>query len=119
MHPRHYVWAQALRSQMIFAITTAATELARRRIMEGRWAAAHDATVVGLTVEPGVEALWRLQLLATHELGDPVARDAAAFGLADCGRLADGVLEPASRELLATLPELTASQTPTTTHHAV
>ncbi|QOK22615.1 LysM peptidoglycan-binding domain-containing protein [Janibacter indicus] len=119
VHPRHYVWAQALRSQMIFAITTAATELARRRLMEGRWAAAHDATVVGLTVEPGVEALWRLQLLATHELGDPVARDAAAFGLADCGRLADGVLEPASRELLATLPEITASQTPTTTHHAV
>ena len=35
-------------------------------------AAAHDATVVGLTVEPGVEALWRPQLLATHELGDPV-----------------------------------------------
>ena len=31
VHPRHYVWAQALRSQMIFAITTAATELARAR----------------------------------------------------------------------------------------
>jgi LysM repeat protein len=119
VHPRHYVWAQALRAQMIFAITTAATELARRRLMEGRWAAAYDATVVGLTVEPGVEALWRLQVLATHELGDADARDAAAVGLADCGRLADRDLEPASRDLLASLPELTASQTPTTTHHAV
>lgn len=119
VHPRHYVWAESLKAEMIFAITTTATELARRRLMDGRWTAALDATVVGLTVEPGVEALWRMQLLAAHELGDTVARDAAAVGLSDCGRLAAHPLEPASRDLLSTLPELTAADAPTTTHHAV
>lgn len=119
VHPRHYVWAQGLRGQMVFAITTAATELARRRLMEGRWATALDATVVGLTVEPGVESLWRMQLLAAHELGDQPAVEAAAVGLAECARLADRDLEPASLQLLSTLPELPAAQTPTTTHHAV
>ncbi|MBA4084498.1 MAG: hypothetical protein C0493_06085 [Kytococcus sp.] len=119
VHPRHYVWAEALRAQMVFAITTTAIELARRLLMEGRWATALDATVVGLTVEPGVEALWRMQLLAAHELGDLPAVEAAAVGLADCARLADRELEAASLQLLATLPELTAAQTRTTTHHAV
>ena len=119
VHPRHYIWAEHLKAEMIFAISTAATELARRRLMEGRWTASIEATVVGLTVEPGVEALWRMQLLAAHELADPDARAAAAVGLADCGRLREEPLEPASRELLDTLPELDAAEAPTRTHHAV
>lgn len=119
VHPRHYIWAEGLKAEMIFAITIAATELARRRLMEGRWTAAIDASVVGLTIEPGVEALWRMQLLAAHELADPEARATALAGLADCGRLHEDSLEPASRELLDTLPELDASEAPTRTHHAV
>lgn len=119
VHPRHYIWASELKSVMIFAITTAATELARRRLMEGRWTAAIDASVVGLTVEPGVEALWRMQVLAAHELGDPEARVTAMAGLDDCGRLREEPLEPASRDLLDTLPELDAAEAPTRTHHVV
>lgn len=119
VHPRHYVWAEHLKAEMVFAITTAATELARRRIMEGRWTAAIDASIVGLTVEPGVEALWRMQLLAAHELGDPAARETATAGLLDCGRLRDEPLEQTSRDLLETLPELSAAEAPTRTHHAV
>ena len=119
VHPRHYVWAQDLKDAMVFAITTAATELARRRLMEGRWSAAIDASVVGLTVEPSVEALWRMQLLAAHELGDPDHRSVAVAGLADCGRLREESLEPASADLLDTLPEISAAEAPTRTHHAV
>ncbi|MGO1165205.1 MAG: LysM peptidoglycan-binding domain-containing protein [Janibacter sp.] len=119
VHPRHYVWAGDLKADMIFAITTAATELSRRRIMEGRWTAAIDASVVGLTIEPGVEALWRMQLLAAHEIADPEARAVAAAGLRDCRRLREEPLESASRDLLDTLPELDAAEAPTRTHHAV
>lgn len=119
VHPRHYVWAEDLKAAMIYVITTAATELSRRRLMEGRWTAAIDASVVGLTVEPSVEALWRMQLLAAHELGDPDLRSAAAAGLADCGRLREETLEPASTDLLDTLPEISAAEAPTRTHHAV
>lgn len=119
VHPRHYVWAGDLKADMIFAITTAATELARRRLMEGRWTAAIDASVVGLTIEPGVEALWRMQLLAAHELADPETRAVAVAGLRDCGRLREDPLESASRDLLDTLPELDAAEAPTRTHHAV
>lgn len=119
VHPRHYVWAQELRSRMIFAITTAATELSRRRLMEGRWTAALDATVVGLTVEPGVEALWRLQLLAAHELGDVEARSAAAVGLSDCGRPGERPDEQASIDLLDTLSRLRGQDFPASTHRAV
>ncbi|WP_435200913.1 LysM peptidoglycan-binding domain-containing protein [Janibacter sp. GS2] len=119
VHPRHYIWASELKAAMIYAITTAATELARRRLMEGRWTSALDASVVGLTVEPGVEALWRMQVLAAHELGDAEARATAVAGLGDCGRLREEPLEPASRDLLDTLPELDAAEAPTRSHHVV
>lgn len=110
---RHYTWAVGLRATMVHDITLAAAELARRRLMEGQWSAAHDATVVGLTVEPSVEALWRMQLVAAHERGDLAAVDAARGGLRVLSSSLGDPLELRTRQLL---DEIEAADAPTQTH---
>jgi hypothetical protein len=55
---------------MITEIVDTAVELTGRRLAARQWRAAEEAAVVGLTVEPGVERLWRLWILATHASGD-------------------------------------------------
>ncbi|WP_191564062.1 LysM peptidoglycan-binding domain-containing protein [Janibacter melonis] len=102
---RHYLWAAPLRSTMIEAICGAAAELARRRLLEGRVSAAYDATVVGLTVEPHAEPLWRLQVLAAHELDDELLEGAVA-GLRELGGTDDAELDTGSRRLLEQVDQL-------------
>lgn len=96
---RHYVWATALRHRMVETICGTAAELARRRLLEGRWAAAYDATRVGLIVEPSAEPLWRLQVLAASEMDEDLAQESAA-GLRELGGQDDADLDSASRRLL-------------------
>lgn len=67
VHPRHYAWAEPLRQEIISAVVDVSYELAHRRLMEGRWRSAEEAVVVGITLEPGLERLWRLRILAAHE----------------------------------------------------
>ena len=110
---RHYTWATPLRATMVHDITLAAAELARRRLMEGAWSAAYDATVVGLTVEPSVEALWRMQLLAGHELGDRDLVETARAGLDDLASRLGDPLEQRTQQLIADVDALDA---PTRTH---
>ena len=90
---------------MIEAICEAAAELARRRLLEGRVSAAYDATVVGLTVEPHAEPLWRLQVLAAHELDDELLEGAVA-GLRELGGTDDAELDTGSRWLLEQVDQL-------------
>ncbi|OAB88935.1 hypothetical protein AWH69_03980 [Janibacter melonis] len=97
---RHYVWAGALRTTMVEQICQASGELARRRLLDGRPGAAYDATVVGLTVEPHAEPLWRLQVLAAHELDDELLESAVA-GLRTLAGLDDTDLDTRSQSLLA------------------
>lgn len=65
-HPRNYAWSERIAQRMISEIVDASYELGRRRLMEGRWRAAEEAVVVGLTIEPAQERLWRMRILAAH-----------------------------------------------------
>lgn len=64
---RRYAWAEPLRQAMISAIADVAYELAHRRLMEGRWRAADEAAARAVSIEPGLERLWRIRILAAHE----------------------------------------------------
>ncbi|MFZ0161047.1 MAG: hypothetical protein WAL50_18610 [Kineosporiaceae bacterium] len=100
VHPRRYTWAEPLRQQMITQIVDVSYELARRRLMEGRWQAAESAVVVGLMVEPAWEPLWRLRIMAAYEGRNPAAvREAVARLLAVTDAL-ETDLDPSTLTLL-------------------
>ena len=100
---RRYAWAERLKQQMIDEIVDAAYELARIRLMEGNWRAAEAASVLGLSIEPGKESLWRIRMLAAHASGSPIAAQEAADRLMALVDQIGGGLEPATEELLTQL----------------
>ena len=113
---------------LVDAVLARDGKLVASRLVEELGESANVATLDGDMVVYVDQVASERQMRMFTEVGRRVAhffkameaRLAGALARAQkAGRLADGVLEPASRELLATLPEITASQTPTTTHHAV
>lgn len=102
-HRKRYAWAEPLKQRLNSEIVDASYELARRRLMEGRWRAAEQAVTVGLRVEPGLEHLWRLRILAVHESRNPDAEAQAIERLLAFIDLDDGDLEPETEQLLTAL----------------
>jgi DNA-binding SARP family transcriptional activator len=100
VHPRRYGWAEPVRQRMISEIVDASYELARRRLMEGRWRAAEAAVVTGLAIEPAQERLWRMRILAAHESRDPAAEQEAIERMLAITDDLGGDLEPRTTELL-------------------
>jgi hypothetical protein len=100
---RRYVWAEYPQQRMITEIVDTAVELAGRWLAAGQWRAAEEAAVVGLTVEPGVERLWRLRILATHASGNRAATEHAVERVLAVADDLGGDLEPETGQLLADL----------------
>lgn len=107
---RRYAWAETLKQQMISAIVDAAYELARRRLMEGQWRAAEAAVVTGLSVEPGMERLWRARILAAYAGGNQVALQEAVDRLLAIAGDLGGDLEQPTEDLLEQLVAKTPLQ---------
>lgn len=104
-HPRRYAWAEPIRQRMISEIVDASYELARRRLMQGRWRAVEQAVVIGLALEPALERLWRLRILAAHESRNTAAtKEAIARLLAITDELG-GDLEPETANLLTAIQD--------------
>lgn len=97
-----YAWAEPVRQRLISQIVDAAWTLAKRHLMDGRWAAAEEAAVVGLGVEPAQENLWRLRILAAHRR-NPQAEAEAIDGLLTVTEQLECELEPETEHLLDTL----------------
>jgi nucleoid-associated protein YgaU len=100
---RRYAWAENLRQEMIIAILDASYELARRRLMDGRWRAAGSAALLGLSIEPAYERLWRVRILAAHASGHPDAVSQAVERLLAAAETWGGDLDEETEELLASL----------------
>lgn len=100
---RRYAWAENLKQMMISAIVDASYELARKRLMEGRWRAAEQAVVVGLSLEPGMERLWRVRILAAHASGNPAAEQEAISRMLSVTEDLGGDLEEETERLLREL----------------
>jgi nucleoid-associated protein YgaU len=100
---RRYAWAENLKQHMISAIVDASHELARRRLTEGRWRAAEAAVVVGLSVEPGMERLWRTRILAAHAGRNPGAVQEAVDRMLAIADELGGDLENETQQLLTQL----------------
>lgn len=100
---RHYTWSESLKQEAIAAILDASYELARRRLMDGRWRDAEEATLVGIGVEPGVERLWRARILATHARGNIDAVQEVVDRFLALAEHWGGDLEPETEELLEQL----------------
>lgn len=100
---RYYTWAETLKQDMIRAIVDASYELARRRFMDGRWRGAEEATLTGLEVEPGMECLWRVRILAAHARGNTAAVQEAVDRLLAIADDWGGELETETEELLEQL----------------
>ena len=103
---------------MISAIVDASHELATRYLMEGRWRSAERAVVTGLTVEPGMERLWRTRILAAHSSGNPAAVQEAINRLLAITDELGGDLEPETEQLLADLRKPDATHRNQVTAHA-
>jgi nucleoid-associated protein YgaU/DNA-binding SARP family transcriptional activator len=95
-----YAWAENLKQTMISAIVDASYELARKRLTEGRWRAAEQAIVVGLSLEPGMERLWRIRILAAHASGNQAAQKEAISRMLSVTDDLGGDLEPETEQLL-------------------
>jgi len=103
--PRTYAWAETLMQEMIAAIVDVAHELGNRRLIAGRWRDATQSAVKGLSVEPGMERLWRIRILAEHSAGNIAAvEDAIDRLLTITGKLG-GDLEDATEQLLSDIAE--------------
>ena len=102
-HRKRYAWAEPIRQRLISEIVDASYELARRRLMEGRWRGAEEAVVVGLRIEPAQENLWRLRILAAHESRNPAAEVEAIERLLTITEQLECDLEPETEQLLAAL----------------
>ncbi len=108
--PRYYAWAEHAAQLMVSEIVDAAYELAHRRLMEGRYRAAIEATAKGLLIEPGMERLWRVRILAARASGNqPAEQDAIARLLAITSELG-GDLENETTTLLAQLRDPTTAR---------
>lgn len=100
---KRYAWAEPVKQRLIAEIVDAAYELARRRLMEGRWRAAEQALVTALAIEPAQESLWRLRILAAHESRDTAAVDEAIARLMAIVEQLECDLEPETEALLDAL----------------
>jgi len=103
--PRTYAWGETVMQEMIAAIVDVAHELGRRRLLEGRWREATQAAVTGLSVEPGMERLWRIRILAERAAGNTAAADDAVDRLLLTTDELGGDLEEATEQLLADLTD--------------
>ena len=102
-HRKRYAWAEPIRQRLISEIVDASYELARRRLMDGRWRGAEEAVVVGLRIEPAQENLWRLRILAAHESRNTAAETEAIERLLTITEQLECDLEPETEQLLAAL----------------
>lgn len=102
-HRKRYAWAEPIRQRLISEIVDASYELARRRLMEGRWRGAEEAVVVGLRIEPAQENLWRMRILAAHESRNLAAEAEAVERLLTITEQLECDLEPETEQLLAAL----------------
>ncbi|MDP9220612.1 MAG: LysM peptidoglycan-binding domain-containing protein [Actinomycetota bacterium] len=114
-----YAWAENLKQTMISAIVDASYELARRRLMEGRWRATEQAIVVGLSLEPGMERLWRVRILAAHASGNPAAEKEAINRMLSVTDDLGGDLEPETEQLLRELRDPTVPARERLAFHAI
>jgi len=103
VHRKRYAWAEPIRQRLISEIVDVSSELAHRRLMEGRWRSAEQAVVVGLRIEPAQENLWRLRILAAHESRNPAAETEAIERLLTITEQLECDLEPETEQLLAAL----------------
>lgn len=108
-HRRYYAWTERLTQRLASEIADASYELARRRLMEGRHRAAEEAIVVGLSIEPAIERLWRMRILAAHESRNPAAEAEAIDRLLAIAEELEFELEPETDELLTELKNPAAS----------
>lgn len=105
VHPSRYAWAEPIRQEMIGEIVEVSYELARRRLLAGDWRGVETAIVIALSIEPALEHLWRLRILAAHHAGDTEAfEEARARLLALIDELGLD-LEPETEQLLADLAD--------------
>ena len=88
---------------MVCAIVDAAHELARRRLMEGRWQAVMAATAKGMLVEHGVQRLMRARILAARASGNLDTEQRETARLLDIVEELGDDLEPETSELLEQL----------------
>lgn len=103
VHPRRYAWAEPVRQQMTAEIVEAAYELGRRRLMASDCRGVEAAVVVALAIEPALEHLWRLRILAAHHSGDTAAFEEAKARLLAVTDELGLELEPETNELLTDL----------------
>ncbi|MBA3019657.1 BTAD domain-containing putative transcriptional regulator [Propionicimonas sp.] len=103
VHPRRYAWAEPARQQMTAEIVEASYELGRRRLMANDCRGVEAAVVVALAIEPALEHLWRLRILAAHHSGDHAAFEEAKARLLAVTDELGLELEPETNELLADL----------------
>lgn len=102
-HPRYYGWSERIAQRLISEIVDASYELSRRRLMEGRWRAAEEAVVIGLSIEPALERLWRMRILAAHESRNAAAEKEAIDRMLTITEELECDLEPETETLLAAL----------------
>jgi hypothetical protein len=87
--------------------------------MQGRWRAAEQAAVVGLTVEPGMERLWRIRILAAHSSGNQDAEKEAIDRLLAIADELGGDLEAETQQLLDQLRNTTPGRRKQLAVHAL
>jgi len=104
-HRKRYAWAEPLRQQMIDQIVDAAHELARRRAREGNWRAADAAVLVGLTIDPALERLWRLRILTAHVTAPTTTAPEAIQRMLTITNDLGGDLEPETDALLSAIED--------------
>lgn len=104
-HPHRYGWAEPARQEMTTEIVEACYELARRRLMESDWRGVESAVVIALSIEPALEHLWRLRILAAHHAGDTTAVNEAKARLLALTDELGLDLEPETDELLQDLTD--------------
>ncbi|MCA0296530.1 MAG: LysM peptidoglycan-binding domain-containing protein [Actinobacteria bacterium] len=104
-HPHRYGWSEPARQEMTTEIIEACYELARRRLMESDWRGVEAAVVIALSIEPALEHLWRLRILAAHHAGDTTAVDEAKARLLALTDELGLELEPETEQLLQDLTD--------------
>jgi nucleoid-associated protein YgaU len=68
--PAWYGWSERTARQMYDLIADSACALADRRFNDGQWRAAVDAAVLGWSIEPVQQWLWRVHIQGLRALGD-------------------------------------------------
>ncbi|WP_026874228.1 BTAD domain-containing putative transcriptional regulator [Jiangella gansuensis] len=97
---RRYAWVDHIAQEMISSIVDACHELAMRALVDGDPSEALRVALLGLSVEPGVELLWRDRLKAELSIGD---RSTVLESISRLRSTADdlgGDLEPETEELI-------------------